>query len=120
MATKNQILLFQIATFAFRIIFLYSRPYSNFPSSTLLRRAPSPYANMEATTVHSDSRPTIMVTNDDGIDAPGLRSLVRVLVSSQLYNVRVCAPDSYASSLFSSFCFLLFPISEHLCNRNSW
>jgi len=43
----------------------------------------------------SGERPIIMVTNDDGIDAPGLRSLVRVLVSTNLYDVRVCAPDSY-------------------------
>ncbi|XP_031739233.1 uncharacterized protein LOC101206491 isoform X2 [Cucumis sativus] len=57
---------------------------------------------MEATTVHSDSRPTIMVTNDDGIDAPGLRSLVRVLVSTQLYNVQVCAPDSEKSAVSQS------------------
>lgn len=39
-------------------------------------------------------RPTIMVTNDDGIDAPGLQALVRVLVSTNLYRVWVCAPDS--------------------------
>lgn len=43
-------------------------------------------------------KPIIMVTNDDGIDAPGLRSLVRVLVSTNLYDVRVCAPDSYVYS----------------------
>lgn len=46
-----------------------------------------------------DVRPTIMVTNDDGIDAPGLRALVRVLVSTNLYNVRVCAPDSEKSAV---------------------
>lgn len=40
-------------------------------------------------------RPTIMVTNDDGIDAPGLQALVRVLVSTNQYRVLVCAPDSY-------------------------
>ncbi|GAB2266638.1 hypothetical protein Dimus_037909 [Dionaea muscipula] len=45
-----------------------------------------------------EARPTIMVTNDDGIDAPGLRSLVRVLVSTSLYNVLVCAPDSEKSA----------------------
>uniref|UniRef100_A0A803N0X4 Survival protein SurE-like phosphatase/nucleotidase domain-containing protein n=1 Tax=Chenopodium quinoa TaxID=63459 RepID=A0A803N0X4_CHEQI len=43
--------------------------------------------------------PTIMVTNDDGIDAPGLRALVRVLVSTNLYHVRVCAPDSEKSAV---------------------
>ncbi|KAB1214196.1 5'-nucleotidase SurE [Morella rubra] len=44
-------------------------------------------------------RPTIMVTNDDGIDAPGLRSLVRVLVSTDRYNIQVCAPDSEKSAV---------------------
>lgn len=39
-------------------------------------------------------RPTVMVTNDDGIDAPGLRALVRVLVAANRFNVLVCAPDS--------------------------
>ena len=51
----------------------------------------------------SGKRPTIMVTNDDGIDAHGLRALVRVLVSTNLYDVRVCAPDSYV--LLSFFLF---------------
>lgn len=43
-----------------------------------------------------------MVTNDDGIDAPGLRSLVRVLDSSNLFNVLVCAPDSEKSAVSHS------------------
>lgn len=40
-----------------------------------------------------------MVTNDDGIDAPGLRALVRVLVAANRYQVRVCAPDSEKSAV---------------------
>lgn len=47
----------------------------------------------------SDQKPTIMVTNDDGIDAPGLRSLVRVLVSTHRLHVLVCAPDSEKSAV---------------------
>ncbi|KAL8486398.1 hypothetical protein ACS0TY_022730 [Phlomoides rotata] len=43
--------------------------------------------------------PTVMVTNDDGIDAPGLRALVRVLVSSNRFRVLVCAPDSEKSAV---------------------
>ncbi|GLT55293.1 hypothetical protein SLA2020_284300 [Shorea laevis] len=43
--------------------------------------------------------PTILVTNDDGIDAPGLRALVRALVSTARYNVQVCAPDSEKSAV---------------------
>uniref|UniRef100_M4F755 Survival protein SurE-like phosphatase/nucleotidase domain-containing protein n=1 Tax=Brassica campestris TaxID=3711 RepID=M4F755_BRACM len=50
----------------------------------------------------SGKRPTIMVTNDDGIDAHGLRALVRVLVSTNLYDVRVCAPDSEKSAVSHS------------------
>ncbi|GMY27416.1 5'-nucleotidase SurE [Fagus crenata] len=44
-------------------------------------------------------RPTILVTNDDGIDAPGLQALVRVLVATQRYNVQICAPDSEKSAV---------------------
>ncbi|VAI55637.1 unnamed protein product [Triticum turgidum subsp. durum] len=39
-----------------------------------------------------------MVTNDDGIDAPGLRFLVDQLVAQGRYRVLVCAPDT---SVFS-------------------
>ncbi|XP_059649720.1 uncharacterized protein LOC132295461 [Cornus florida] len=46
--------------------------------------------------------PTIMVTNDDGIDAPGLRALVRVIVSTGSYQVLVCAPDSEKSAVSHS------------------
>ncbi|EPS61093.1 hypothetical protein M569_13707, partial [Genlisea aurea] len=50
----------------------------------------------------SGDRPTVLVTNDDGIDAPGLRSLVRVLVSSDRFHVLVCAPDSENSAVSHS------------------
>ncbi|XWS13636.1 hypothetical protein CRYUN_Cryun36dG0054500 [Craigia yunnanensis] len=49
-----------------------------------------------------DEKPTVMVTNDDGIDAPGLRALVRVLVSSNSFRVLVCAPDSEKSAVSHS------------------
>ncbi|XP_062108358.1 uncharacterized protein LOC133819190 [Humulus lupulus] len=49
-----------------------------------------------------DYRPTIMITNDDGIDAPGLRALVQVLVSTSRYIVQVCAPDSEKSAVSHS------------------
>ncbi|PNX78106.1 5'-nucleotidase surE-like protein, partial [Trifolium pratense] len=44
------------------------------------------------------NRTTIMITNDDGIDAPGLRALVNSLVATNLYNIQVCAPDSEKSA----------------------
>lgn len=39
--------------------------------------------------------PTILVTNDDGIEAIGLKALVSVLVSTHQFNVLVCAPQLY-------------------------
>ncbi|XP_031488250.1 uncharacterized protein LOC116256150 [Nymphaea colorata] len=47
----------------------------------------------------SKSRPLILVTNDDGIFAPGLRALVHALVSTGRYHVNVCAPDSEMSAV---------------------
>ena len=47
-----------------------------------------------------------MVTNDDGIDAPGLRALVQVLVSTNLYEVLVCAPDSEKSAVSHSITWI--------------
>ncbi|KAH6838038.1 Survival protein SurE-like phosphatase/nucleotidase [Perilla frutescens var. hirtella] len=47
-------------------------------------------------------RLTVMVTNDDGIDAPGIRALLHVLVSSNRFNVLVCAPDSEKSAVSHS------------------
>ncbi|KAL2487026.1 Survival protein SurE-like phosphatase/nucleotidase [Abeliophyllum distichum] len=55
-------------------------------------------SNIDSSTCSGD-RPTVMVTNDDGIDAPGLRALVRVLVSSNRLKVLVCAPDSEKSAV---------------------
>ncbi|KAL2509079.1 Survival protein SurE-like phosphatase/nucleotidase [Forsythia ovata] len=55
-------------------------------------------SNIDSITCSGD-RPTVMVTNDDGIDAPGLRALVRVLVSSNRLKVLVCAPDSEKSAV---------------------
>ncbi|KAK9053749.1 hypothetical protein SSX86_024823 [Deinandra increscens subsp. villosa] len=52
------------------------------------------------------ARPTIMITNDDGIDAPGLQALVRVLVSTNRYRVWVCAPDSEKSAVSHSITWL--------------
>ncbi|MQM08717.1 hypothetical protein Taro_041578 [Colocasia esculenta] len=45
------------------------------------------------------ARPIVLVTNDDGIDAPGLRFLVQALVSVGRYRVLVCAPDSDKSGV---------------------
>ncbi|XWS13634.1 hypothetical protein CRYUN_Cryun36dG0054400 [Craigia yunnanensis] len=44
-------------------------------------------------------RPTILVTNDDGINALGLKALVNVLVSTHQFNVLVCAPQLEMSAV---------------------
>ncbi|KAL5167841.1 5'-nucleotidase SurE [Glycine soja] len=51
-------------------------------------------------------RGTILVTNDDGIDAPGLRALVHSIVNANLFNVLVCAPDSEKSAVSHSITWL--------------
>src|SRR6476620_5996532 len=43
------------------------------------------------------SKPTILVTNDDGINAPGIRALIEVM--SEIGNVIVVAPDSPQSAM---------------------
>ncbi|CAH8257987.1 unnamed protein product [Arabidopsis lyrata] len=45
-----------------------------------------------------DSRPIVLVTNGDGIDSPGLVSLVEALVLEGIYNVHVCAPQTDKSA----------------------
>nr|CAB3452312.1 unnamed protein product [Digitaria exilis] len=44
--------------------------------------------------------PVLLVTNDDGIDAPGLRFLVEQLVAAGHYRVLVCAPDTSLMAWF--------------------
>ncbi|EOY05671.1 hypothetical protein QUC31_016658 [Theobroma cacao] len=46
-----------------------------------------------------EQRPTILITNDDGIEAPGLKALVSVLVSTHQFNLLVCAPQREMSAV---------------------
>ncbi|KAF7806855.1 5'-nucleotidase surE [Senna tora] len=62
-----------------------------------------------------DTKPTILITNDDGIDAPGLRALVQVLVATNSYNLQIAAPDSEKSAV--SHCITwLHPITAKQVN----
>ena len=38
-------------------------------------------------------RPRVLVSNDDGIDAPGLRSLVAALAATGEADIYVCSPS---------------------------
>eukprot|EP01018_Ginkgo_biloba_P004049 Gb_26904 [translate_table: standard] len=48
---------------------------------------------------NEDLRPVVLVTNEDGIEAPGLRCLVEALISGGRFNVNVCAPESDKSGI---------------------
>ncbi|KAK1414238.1 hypothetical protein QVD17_29980 [Tagetes erecta] len=42
---------------------------------------------------YDPSKPVIFVTNSEGVESPGLTSLVEALVHEGLYNISVCAPQ---------------------------
>ncbi|XP_076881151.1 uncharacterized protein LOC143529202 [Bidens hawaiensis] len=65
--------------------------------------ASSSSSTTTATDDYDPSKPVIFVTNSEGIDSPGLTSLVEALVSEGVYNVSVCAPQLDKS--FSSHSF---------------
>ena len=44
-----------------------------------------------------NSKPIILVTNDDGISAPGIRALIQVM--AEIGNVVVVAPESPQSAM---------------------
>jgi hypothetical protein len=46
----------------------------------------------------SVARPKILISNDDGVNAPGLRALVKALAASQIADVYVCAPAGERSA----------------------
>eukprot|EP00250_Pteridium_aquilinum_P016770 c23285_g3_i1 orf=78-1295(-) len=52
-----------------------------------------PSAEIAQKVERDDDRPAVLITNDDGIHAPGLRALVEALVISNCCHVYVCAPD---------------------------
>jgi 5'-nucleotidase len=43
-------------------------------------------------------RPRVLISNDDGISAPGLRELVALLAQSDCCDVYVCAPSGERSA----------------------
>ncbi|KAM3232940.1 hypothetical protein P3L10_018299 [Capsicum annuum] len=48
-----------------------------------------------------DTRPVVMVTNADEVEFPGLTYLVHALVTQELYNIHVCAPQPWNGSTAS-------------------
>lgn len=61
--------------------------------------------------MEENSKPVVLVTNGDGIEAPGLTVLVEALVSEREFNVYVCAPESWVlilSIVFYGFVDFVF------------
>ena len=87
------------------------------------RRARTAPASMASTA----AQPVVLVTNDDGIDAPGLRFLVDQLVAQGRYRVLVCAPDTSVLSPpphprhppFHPSCFLFTCCFEKILPREN-
>lgn len=80
------------------------------PSSTDTDSSEPSASAPEENSAEDCSKPIILVTNGDGIDSPGLTYLVEALVREGLYNVHVCAPQSWVTlSLFLSlYCCICF------------
>ncbi|CAM6089281.1 unnamed protein product [Calypogeia fissa] len=54
--------------------------------------------NEVAEIIKGPDLPVVLITNDDGIGAPGLRALVSALVEGGRCDVHICAPDSERSA----------------------
>lgn len=64
-----------------------------------LRQLPKPTFVIKALPKMSNgSRPRILVSNDDGINAPGIRALIAALVEQNFADVLVCAPSGERSA----------------------
>jgi len=50
----------------------------------------------------NNALPNVLITNDDGINAPGLRALVAALIDDGCCNVFICAPDFEKSAVSHS------------------
>ena len=67
-------------------------------------------STVDESAVKDCSRAVVLVTNGDGIESPGLTSLVQALLREPRFHVHVCAPQSsvFVCSPFSPFFFLFF------------
>ena len=68
-----------------------------------------PKSSQEPASSSPESKPVILVTNGDGIGAPGLRPLVDALISESCYEILVCVPESYCFFFLIS-CFSLIHV----------
>ena len=55
--------------------------------------SPTPNLDLRAMALGDPSLPAVLLTNDDGIDAPGIKALAAVLGNAGFCRVLVIAPD---------------------------
>lgn len=68
---------------------------------------------------NDSSKPIVLITNGDGIESPGLTYLVEALVHQGLYNVHVCAPQSWVLCKFWFFSLFLCVLC-YFSNMGIW
>ncbi|XXG46030.1 hypothetical protein AAC387_Pa02g0970 [Persea americana] len=66
---------------------------SNGEEQSKSEESEGPSSSVEASSEIDSSKPVVLVTNGDGIEAPGLTVLVEGLVRDGRFNVHVCAPQ---------------------------
>ena len=66
----------------------------------------------------SKERPLILVSNDDGISAPGIRYLIRLM--KKLGDVFVVAPNSPQSGMSHAITLESMLFSERVQYRRTW
>lgn len=77
---------------------IVSKQYPRQSSKAQEKRPSSQSQSEVAGNIKAPDLPVVLITNDDGIGAPGLRALVAALVDGGRCDVHICAPDSERSA----------------------
>lgn len=78
---------------AFPLALARAFPFPLFQNAGSARKSRAPHRKKELATMAPARRPRVLVSNDDGIDAPGLRSLVAALAATGEADIYVCSPS---------------------------
>lgn len=78
---------------AFPLALARAFPFPLFQNAGSARKSRAPHRKKELATMPPARRPRVLVSNDDGIDAPGLRSLVAALAATWEADIYVCSPS---------------------------
>lgn len=78
---------------AFPLALARAFPFPLFQNAGSARKSRAPHRKKELAKMPPARRPRVLVSNDDGIDAPGLRSLVAALAATGEADIYVCSPS---------------------------